>query len=312
MPPFLPAKASSQLVVAASLVSAALLLLLVVTSDLFTPPPTATTTTTPTTLMASQQRHEHERISPQRQHRYRAHEVDAATAAATRGAGAGGASGGIFRRSSPKHLKKFVLQESISSGGGGGSSVSEHDGQSSWRTLGFREVAGLWKSGQGEFVETFVSSITDLPFEAVFWESIPVTRDTQDKPYEYVMVDSPRLAAVAADGSAFAAHLASGKGTNEVVSFRNLRKDARLVVPCEAEQERGANYAHLATFVRTAPREQVVKFFGAVGEALEMEIASRNDESPVWLSTSGLGVYWLHARLDAVPKYYTHTPYTTL
>lgn len=36
----------------------------------------------------------------------------------------------------------------------------------------------------------------------------------------------------------------------------------------------------------------MVKFFGAVGEGLEDEIASRVDETPVWLSTSGLGVYW--------------------
>lgn len=41
-----------------------------------------------------------------------------------------------------------------------------------------------------------------------------------------------------------------------MVSFRNLRKDARLVVPCKGEKP-GANYAHLAAFVRTAPREQV-------------------------------------------------------
>jgi len=43
---------------------------------------------------------------------------------------------------------------------------------------------------------------------------------------------------------------------------------------------------------RTRTHVQVVNFFGAVGEALEKEIDSRTDESPVWLSTSGLGVYW--------------------
>lgn len=41
---------------------------------------------------------------------------------------------------------------------------------------------------------------------------------------------------------------------------------------------------------------QVIKFFGAVGEGLGQEVASRSDESPVWLSTSGLGVYWYDAR----------------
>ena len=30
---------------------------------------------------------------------------------------------------------------------------------------------------------------------------------------------------------------------------------------------------------------------------------------PVWLSTAGLGVGWLHVRLDDRPKYYRHAPY---
>ena len=30
----------------------------------------------------------------------------------------------------------------------------------------------------------------------------------------------------------------------------------------------------------------------------------KNDRS-VWLSTSGMGVSWLHVRIDQVPKYYT-------
>lgn len=40
------------------------------------------------------------------------------------------------------------------------------------------------------------------------------------------------------------------------------------------------------------PGTQVVKFFRAVGAGLEEELALRKDERPVWLSTSGLGVYW--------------------
>lgn len=34
----------------------------------------------------------------------------------------------------------------------------------------------------------------------------------KDKPYEYVMVDTQSLAAVSADGSAFADYIASGEG----------------------------------------------------------------------------------------------------
>lgn len=35
----------------------------------------------------------------------------------------------------------------------------------------------------------------------------------------------------------------------------------------------------------------------------------QDDSHPVWFSTSGMGVPWLHFRLDHRPKYYTFTPY---
>ena len=39
------------------------------------------------------------------------------------------------------------------------------------------------------------------------------------------------------------------------------------------------------------------------------EVIKLLEEGTVWLSTSGFGVYWLHVRLDIVPKYYKHEPY---
>ena len=36
---------------------------------------------------------------------------------------------------------------------------------------------------------------------------------------------------------------------------------------------------------------------------------SNHNSRPVWLSTSGMGVPWLHMRLDQVPKYYTYEPF---
>jgi len=38
-------------------------------------------------------------------------------------------------------------------------------------------------------------------------------------------------------------------------------------------------------------------------------ITARLSDRPLWVSTSGLGVAWLHVRLDARPKYYQYTPY---
>ena len=42
-----------------------------------------------------------------------------------------------------------------------------------------------------------------------------------------------------------------------------------------------------------------------VGEAMERRLGTE----PVWLSTAGAGVSWLHVRLDDRPKYYGHAPY---
>ena len=49
---------------------------------------------------------------------------------------------------------------------------------------------------------------------------------------------------------------------------------------------------HRALHLYFRPWMKVIKFFGAVGVGLEEEVDSRVDDSPVWLSTSGLGVYW--------------------
>lgn len=70
---------------------------------------------------------------------------------------------------------KFVLQQKagVSSDGGSGSSSS-----ASWRTLSFGEVSGLWRNSSPPFVDVFAASIAALPFDAVFWESAPVTKTT--------------------------------------------------------------------------------------------------------------------------------------
>jgi hypothetical protein len=64
---------------------------------------------------------------------------------------------------------------------------------------------------------------------------------------------------------------------------------------------------------------QVGAVWGAVGRAALARLGlgppphgglgSAGEDAPLWISTSGLGVYWLHVRLDARPKYYTYAPF---
>jgi hypothetical protein len=145
-------------------------------------------------------------------------------------------------------------------------------------------------------------SLRTSPFAAYFWETAPISREQADAPVEYVIVDSPRLASGRSDRGAFAEHFSSAP----VTTFANLSGDAHLVVPCPIADGDEA-YAHLATFVRRAPGEQIDALWIEVGHAIARWTTSR--EAPLWVSTSGLGVAWLHVRLDARPKYYSHRPY---
>ena len=116
---------------------------------------------------------------------------------------------------------------------------------------------------------------------------------------------SPAVAALRPDRTPFAAHLDAAQGL--VATFDNLGHDATLIAPCGAVP---SGCAHLASWCRTAPPEEQHAFWRAVGQAVQAWW--RRSDAPLWLSTSGLGVHWLHVRLDERPKYITHRPYRTL
>lgn len=152
--------------------------------------------------------------------------------------------------------------------------------------------------------------LQDCPFQAFFWETRPLTGARAESiPFEFMLVNSPTLARVSPNGRPFKDFIAAKKGTTSVEVFANLSGDALLVVPAESSAVDSTAYAHIANFVRYAPAEQVDLLWTQVSRALEQRIAQRGMEVPLWVSTSGLGVYWLHVRIDNRPKYYQHKPY---
>jgi len=166
----------------------------------------------------------------------------------------------------------------------------------------YSAVVKAWRDDQ-EFRAFFISLIAKAPFPACYWETPPVTTATFDQQFKFVLVDSPELRDVRADPHAFAGHFESSGAIDNVVSFWNLGKDALLVAPCPLEDASAC--AHLADFTRNAPLEQQHALWKRIGIAVEEQLSDR----PLWLSTAGTGIYWLHVRLDSRPKYYTYQPY---
>ena len=163
----------------------------------------------------------------------------------------------------------------------------------------FGEVVHAWRDSEA-FRSFFNGLLAQTPYSAMRWETPAVTTATASQPFECVVLDSPRLARHP-DPKAFAEHFL-GDGPR-VVRIANLGGDAVMVVPRPLVQE--AAYGHLAAFVRQAPERQRDDLWRCVGEAMVARMSAR----PVWLSTAGAGVSWLHVRLDDRPKYYGHGPY---
>ncbi len=166
----------------------------------------------------------------------------------------------------------------------------------------FRAVVDAWH-GDPDARTLFTAGLRAVPYPAYCWETPPLTRATLDRPFECVFVESRALAGVHPDPEPFREHFTDERSGVHVVSFESLGRDALLVAPCPRADL--AAYGHLAAFVRLAPPAQVDELWSAVARALDARLGA----SPVWLSTAGLGVHWLHVRVDARPKYYRHRPY---
>jgi hypothetical protein len=162
-----------------------------------------------------------------------------------------------------------------------------------------------WR-GNPEFRRFWASSLCSIPFKAYYWETPPLSRAVLDRPFECVFVESHNLESLAPDSEPFEEHFTADAAASGVATFESLRRDAVLVAPYpHAAQD---SYTHLAAFMRKAPAVQIDQVWSAVAHAVE----SRLGERPIWLSTAGLGVSWLHIRVDSRPKYYQHKPYTTV
>lgn len=192
-----------------------------------------------------------------------------------------------------------VQNEPLPDGRGIRTSIDTHG-----TALTYAEVLRLWRD-DAEFRGFFIDLLAGAPYTAFRWETPPVTTATVGRPFEFVLLNSPGLPSHP-DPTPFAQTLKGAGAESGVAEFRNLGNDATLVVPCPMADH--LVYGHLAAFLRGAPDPQKHALWERVGEA----VARRLGAAPVWVSTAGAGVSWLHVRLDDRPKYYGHGPYRTI
>ena len=184
---------------------------------------------------------------------------------------------------------------------GRGVKLSLHSASSA---VAYSEVIRLWRD-DAEFRSMFSEQLAQAPYTAFRWETPAIMTATADRPFECVILDSPGLERRATP-QPFAEHFADALDAGQtpgVIEFANLSGDAIMVVPCPVAT--ASKYAHFGSFLRNAPESQQHALWECVG----MAMSQRLNDKPVWLSTAGAGVAWLHLRLDDRPKYYGYRPY---
>ena len=159
------------------------------------------------------------------------------------------------------------------------------------------EVLAGWRD-DAELRTGWNDALARVPFEAFRWETPAITVATISRAFEFVVLDAPSLV-ITPEPEVFAEHFSGA----EVVTFANLGGDAVLVVPAPLSST--SAYPHLGAFVREAPPTQRDALWRSVAAAMHGRIGAK----PVWLSTAGGGVAWVHVRLDDRPKYYGHAAY---
>ncbi len=190
------------------------------------------------------------------------------------------------------------------------------------RALSVADVLAGWRDDEA-FRAFFIAELCATAYPAFFWELPPLTKETQSRPFECAVIASDSLARMHADASAFAEHLDDAETAATVAVFPNLGGDALLIAPrrmldgsSPVKRGRGTVrsagedcYAHIAAFLRGAPEAQTHELFQAIAREAEQMLATTR--ARFWISTSGLGVPWVHVRLDSYPKYYQYRRYAT-
>ncbi|RHZ36563.1 DUF6940 family protein [endosymbiont GvMRE of Glomus versiforme] len=166
-----------------------------------------------------------------------------------------------------------------------------------------KDFINLLKEGGQEITEALKHANSQLK-SAYFWECPPITKNTLNKPFECVVIKSKSLDGITPNHSPFQKHINDKKN-----SFTSNSGNILIIpLPEKNENNEELDYKNLTSFIQNVPdtSEQKQTFWQEVAHQLEANLESNN---PRWLSTHGLGISWLHVRIDKQPIYYSWNEY---
>ena len=173
---------------------------------------------------------------------------------------------------------------------------------SNGRSVSYGEALDLLRD-DGNFRAYLTELLKRSAYRAFRWETPHLQTKLLSRDFEFVLLDNPSFTERKTDTETYKSYFASTHDESGIVSFANLSGDATLIIPSPRTSEDA--YGHFASFLRNAPVLQIDAMWRKIGEVVLRTVSDR----PLWLSTAGGGVAWLHVRLDSTPKYYGYAPY---
>ncbi|RHZ37251.1 DUF6940 family protein [endosymbiont GvMRE of Glomus versiforme] len=169
--------------------------------------------------------------------------------------------------------------------------------------LTWNDFINLLKTGGQELTNALKDANSQLK-SAYFWECLPISKDTLNRPFEFVVIKNEKLNNINQNYSSFKEYI--DKNEKSFIS----RRGATLIIPLPEKNKDNEelDYKNLASFIQNVPdnSEQQKTLWQEVARQLETNL---EDKNPRWLSAHGLGVPYLHVRIDKQPIYYSWSEY---
>lgn len=153
--------------------------------------------------------------------------------------------------------------------------------------------------------EKIYNFIFDLKTNGIFFECIPVSFKTLKSTFRFVVITTNLFKNIQPNSQPFQNYF---DGKSLTTSFLGKSGDVLLVVPQPMNNVSEITYTHLYNFIKYSSPEYFKNVFAECIKLL-CETMQENKNTKYWLSTSGLGVSWLHFRIDTIPKYYNYEEY---
>jgi len=182
-----------------------------------------------------------------------------------------------------------------------------------------REIFNLLKKRVNDLkdeksgAESVVVSSSERPSKisqhhsGAFIEFPVLCKQTEDRPFFFVLTPTDMFEGKKANSASFDRVFRQNASAKTVLAFQNISGDGNLIAPVPLEKSY-ADCGHVMDYL-LSENEPVDRKVDLLQEVAKSALSMYETSDRVYVSTSGLGVPWLHFRVFPSPKYYVWKEY---